>query len=307
MKVLGYANIPLKDIYFNPKYQPRRAKTHIDELKKNIEKVGILEDVVLRYYPIEGKKWYPLSGNTRIAAAIALGMETIPAKLVECTDEEAWLCGVISNVLRYPMENIAKGEAVERIIKQRQKLEPNKKEQEIIRDLAKEYGLPYGSLVMWWISYKNVKRKLKREESEFKLKDSEKTFPSKLYNVAKISMHTDLSLADLQKIISHYGLPQRGLAKLTKKVRQLYYQGFFRNMTRTEIIEWIEDEIREMRRHGIQCTFWANRERIQEINKYCRRTNRDRDEFLDYLVGLGWRQYIRNNLREFQPGDNSDN
>ena len=310
LEILGVREIPVAEIEIDEISQPRWARAHLKEIAKSIERVGILEPPLVRYCPNLKKntKYRAITGHSRILAVRdILNWTRIPARVAICTDEEEIMLNLVENYFRYAVSDVAKGEAIVRAVETRKKLEPDKSEQQILWEIADDYGFERGRVVMWYIQFKKVRGKFRRKEKAIlNVPDEQKVLPSKMLHVGQVALRTNLTLAEIQKLVSIYKLPSRGLAKLNKEIKKLFYQGFFHGKDKREILEWIDEKIKELRQHGVQCTFWGNKERIQQINEYCRKTNRDRDEFLDYLVGLGWRQYIRNNLREFH-GDNTDN
>lgn len=90
--------ISLEEIKKNP-YQPRTIfkQEKIDELKKSIEKNGLLQPIVVKK-TIKG--YYIIAGERRFRAFEQLERKTIPAIVKEITDEEMIVLSVLENLQR---------------------------------------------------------------------------------------------------------------------------------------------------------------------------------------------------------------
>lgn len=78
------------------------------ELAENIRQNGVISPVRLRLSPFEKGRYQILAGHNRVAAAKLAGRKTIPAILMQATDDEAKLILVDSNL--YQRENLAPSE-----------------------------------------------------------------------------------------------------------------------------------------------------------------------------------------------------
>jgi ParB family chromosome partitioning protein len=97
-----------------------------EELKKSIEKNGILVPVLARRILQEisttkkgnepGIKYEIIAGARRLRAAKQLKIEEIPAKIVEMTDEEAAEAQIIENLQRKDIHPIEEGQAYRKMV-----------------------------------------------------------------------------------------------------------------------------------------------------------------------------------------------
>lgn len=78
------------------------------ELAENIRQNGVISPVRLRLSPFEKGRYQILAGHNRVAASKLAGRKTIPAILMQATDDEAKLILVDSNL--YQRENLAPSE-----------------------------------------------------------------------------------------------------------------------------------------------------------------------------------------------------
>ncbi len=78
------------------------------ELAENIRQNGVISPVRLRLSPFEKGRYQILAGHNRVAASKLAGRKTIPAILMQASDDEAKLILVDSNL--YQRENLAPSE-----------------------------------------------------------------------------------------------------------------------------------------------------------------------------------------------------
>ena len=101
--------IPLKDIRPNP-YQPRK---HFDEEKLNelavsIKEHGIFQPIILKQ-SIHG--YEIVAGERRFRAATIVGLETVPAIIVDFTDEQMMEIALLENIQREDLNAIEEAQA----------------------------------------------------------------------------------------------------------------------------------------------------------------------------------------------------
>ncbi len=89
-----------------------------DDLVKSIKEKGVLVPVLAR--KLEGKdkvgKWEVIAGNRRLAAAREAGLEEIPAKIVEMTDDEAREAQIVENLQRQDIHPLDEGKAYRELV-----------------------------------------------------------------------------------------------------------------------------------------------------------------------------------------------
>lgn len=90
--------IPVSDIIPNP-YQPRTVfdETALNELADSIREHGIFTPLILRQY---FDKYQIVAGERRFRAAKIVGLQTVPAIIVEFNDEQMMEIAILENVQR---------------------------------------------------------------------------------------------------------------------------------------------------------------------------------------------------------------
>jgi ParB family chromosome partitioning protein len=103
MKVLGVREVPVSKIVVRPELARRIDEEKLSSLVKSIESTcGPLQPIVVR---LKDDKYELVCGYRRYLAATKLGLSTITAVLIECTDEEAIALSIVENVEREDMSD----------------------------------------------------------------------------------------------------------------------------------------------------------------------------------------------------------
>lgn len=108
----GSDEIALELIERNP-HQPRREfdQASIDELADSIRKHGILQPLLVRARP-DGETGYQLiAGERRWRAAQAVGLETVPCRVIEFADRQASEAALEENLKREDLNVLEKARA----------------------------------------------------------------------------------------------------------------------------------------------------------------------------------------------------
>lgn len=101
-KSIVAVELNLKDITPNP-HQPRKYfdDDAMQELKKSIEREGVLQPILVRKIVSTEKEDYQIiAGERRWRAATQVNLQTIPAIILECDDQTALQLGLIENLQR---------------------------------------------------------------------------------------------------------------------------------------------------------------------------------------------------------------
>ncbi len=109
------ADILLSDIHSNP-YQPRKVfdEDKIEELAVSIKQVGVFTPILVR----EAIKGYELvAGERRVMASRKVGLETIPAIIVDFDDDMMMEIGLLENIQREDLNVIEEANAYSEMIK----------------------------------------------------------------------------------------------------------------------------------------------------------------------------------------------
>lgn len=107
--------IPIEKIRPNP-YQPRRnfEKIQLDELANSIREYGVMQPISLRY--INGTSYELVTGERRLRASKLIGLETIPAIIIDITDRDSAVIALIENVQRQNLNYLEEAEGYQNIM-----------------------------------------------------------------------------------------------------------------------------------------------------------------------------------------------
>lgn len=108
------ADILLKDIHSNP-YQPRKVfdEDKIEELSVSIRQHGVFTPILVR----EAIKGYELvAGERRVLASRKVGLESIPAIIVDFNDDMMLEVGLLENIQREDLNVIEEANAYAQMI-----------------------------------------------------------------------------------------------------------------------------------------------------------------------------------------------
>ena len=108
-----YQNIPIEFIEPNP-FQPRKnfEEHKLLQLAESIKRHGLLQPIVVRVSPSDHKKFQIVAGERRWRACKILKMESIPAIVLELSDEDLLLVALIENLQREDLNPIEEAEAL---------------------------------------------------------------------------------------------------------------------------------------------------------------------------------------------------
>ena len=107
------ANIPIKDIVVEP--QPRKIFQGIDELAYSIEKLGLLQPVVVM--PKGHGRYLLIAGERRLKACQKLGWSTIPARIVKgLSQEDIRAIQLVENIQREELKISEKAAAISKYL-----------------------------------------------------------------------------------------------------------------------------------------------------------------------------------------------
>lgn len=106
--------IPVDNVFPNP-YQPRRKfdLTALGELAESISQVGVITPVSVRLVP---GGFELICGERRLRAAKMAGLETIPAIIVDMSDEESAIAAITENLQRMDLTFFEEAESMQNLI-----------------------------------------------------------------------------------------------------------------------------------------------------------------------------------------------
>lgn len=100
----------------NPRDKDFQKDSSFAELVASIKEKGVLMPILVR--AIAGKKYEVIAGNRRLRASKVAGQETIPARVVKMTDNEAREAQIVENLQREDISALEEGNAYRRLIEQ---------------------------------------------------------------------------------------------------------------------------------------------------------------------------------------------
>lgn len=108
--------VPLKDIRANP-YQPRKHfdEAKLNELAQSIKEHGIFQPVILKESSVQG--YEIVAGERRCRAAQIVGLEEVPAIIVEFTDQQMMEIALLENIQREDLNAIEEAQAYAQMMK----------------------------------------------------------------------------------------------------------------------------------------------------------------------------------------------
>lgn len=108
--------IPVKEIRPNP-YQPRKYfdEEKLNELAQSIKEHGIFQPLILKK-SIQG--YEIVAGERRYRAATIVGLEEVPAILVEFTDAQMMEIALLENIQREDLNAIEEAQAYQKMMKE---------------------------------------------------------------------------------------------------------------------------------------------------------------------------------------------
>ena len=112
---LSQIQVPLKDIRPNP-YQPRKHfdEEKLNELAQSIKEHGIFQPIILK----ESVQGYEIvAGERRFRAAGIVGLEDVPAIIVDFTDQQMMEIALLENIQREDLNAIEEAQAYQTMMK----------------------------------------------------------------------------------------------------------------------------------------------------------------------------------------------
>lgn len=107
--------IPINKIRPNP-YQPRRnfEKVQLDELANSIREYGVMQPISIRC--INGTSYELVTGERRLRASKLIGLETIPAIIIDIADRDSAVIALLENLQRQNLSYLEEGEGYQNLI-----------------------------------------------------------------------------------------------------------------------------------------------------------------------------------------------
>jgi len=282
-KVLGYKEVLIEEIILDESLQPRKGFTHREEIKRSIEASGhIWVDVILRKE--NGNIYRPISGWTRIKAAIEAGRKTINAKVIECDDSMLRQVALGTNVLTFSMSSDTIGHYLKEEIDYRRKKDSRfKKESDtaMLRIIAKDWGYDFKKLKR---NYDNFRRRGERIAEIYKdeqlLDEEDRVEVSKLSSARSLASKARVKPSVVEKIVSETGIQQRGIEKVVRDIQEELKD----EDSEEERIDKVKKELNYHAKTRVNTSFYLTKDLSQELSARAKLLNIDRDSLVEKLL-----------------------
>lgn len=110
------------------------------ELAESVAKNGVLQPILVRAVGKDGGLYEVVAGSRRFNAAKVAKLETIPARIMQLTDEQALEMAIIENLQREDVSAIEEGRGYRDLIEMRFKANPKVGRQALVDAVAKDVG-----------------------------------------------------------------------------------------------------------------------------------------------------------------------
>lgn len=107
--------LPLNKVQPNP-YQPRRIfdRSSLDELSSSIKEYGVLQPISVRL--INGHRYELVAGERRLRASKLAGLETVPAVVINISDQDSAILALIENLQRQNLHFLEEAEGFQNLM-----------------------------------------------------------------------------------------------------------------------------------------------------------------------------------------------
>jgi len=107
--------LPLEKVQANP-YQPRRLfdRSGLDDLANSIREYGVLQPISVRL--INGYRYELVAGERRLRASRLAGKDTIPAVVINISDQDSAILALIENLQRQNLHFLEEAEGLQNLI-----------------------------------------------------------------------------------------------------------------------------------------------------------------------------------------------
>lgn len=224
--------IKLEEIRSNP-YQPRKTfdEKTLTEFADSIKEYGVIEPIIVK----KTIKGYELiAGERRTRAARIAGLETIPAVIKDFNDQEMMEIALLENIQREDLNPIDEAAAYQKIIEL-----SNLTQEEFAKKFGKSRSHVTNMLGLLVLPeevkdlVRNHNISMGHARSLSKISDKKS-----IEDLADRIVKEDLSVRDLESIISESELPKRQKqerVKETKTIRNTIYERLMREKVGTKV------------------------------------------------------------------------
>lgn len=227
---MAQVNIPVKDIRPNP-YQPRKHfdEEKLNELAQSIKEHGIFQPILLK----ESVQGYEIiAGERRYRAACIVGLEEVPAIIVEFTDQQMMEIALLENIQREDLNAIEEAKAYQTMMK---KL--NLTQEELSKRVGKSRAHIANTVRLLKMPEKLQNYVLDGKLTMGHIKPLITIDEQKALEVAQKAIDKELSVREVEDIVKGIKLQEARKAKpkVEKPKEYVYVEGLLRKKYRTKI------------------------------------------------------------------------
>ncbi|MBT4878909.1 MAG: ParB/RepB/Spo0J family partition protein [Alphaproteobacteria bacterium] len=101
------------------KFQPRNSinKNELNSLAESIQEKGVLQPILVKFDDIT-QKYIIIAGERRFQASRQVGLNSVPALILDVSDQEAYEIALIENIQREKLNYIEEAQAIEKLIRE---------------------------------------------------------------------------------------------------------------------------------------------------------------------------------------------
>ena len=227
---LSQVMVLLKDIRPNP-YQPRKHfdEEKLNELAQSIKEHGIFQPIILKQ-SVQG--YEIVAGERRSRAAEIVGFKTVPAIVVEFTDQQMMEIALLENIQREDLNAIEEAQAYQSMM---QKL--NLTQEELSKRVGKSRTHIANTVRLLKLPKQLQDYVLNGQLTMGHIKPLITIDDKKALIVAKKAIDEDLSVRQVEDIVKGMKLQEarKSKPKVEKPKEYVYVEGLLRKKYRTKI------------------------------------------------------------------------
>ena len=206
--------IPVANCFFDTEhkfnFRNEPSAEDVDALIGSIEKEGVLQPIIVTPYKDAIGNYIIVDGNHRVMACQRLGIETIPANIIE-DEKEAVLVGMTINFQRKDLHCVEKARSLKALEVSLKEDNPDIKNSEI----AKRVGLS-GGAVTQFIKISELPTEVLDKAVLYKKYDMKKLY--RLCPTKKHPYKTEEQIAMFEKSVENIGYDGKRINKTERKV-----------------------------------------------------------------------------------------
>lgn len=227
---LSQVQVPLKDIRPNP-YQPRKHfdEEKLNELAQSIREHGIFQPIILK----ESVQGYDIvAGERRYRAASIVGLEEVPAIIVDFSDQQMMEIALLENIQREDLNAIEEAQAYQAMMK---KLKLT--QEELSKRVGKSRAHIANTVRLLKMPKKLQDYVLEGQLTMGHIKPLITIDEKKALEVAQKAIDKQLSVREVEDIVKGIKLQdaKRAKPKEEKPKEYVYVEGLLRKKYRTKI------------------------------------------------------------------------